>query len=75
MRAFITLALTAAVASTTAMASAPGNQSSDQNRIAQAKPTATAEAAKPAEPKICRRLAQGKVCMTAKKWKEYDEML
>ena len=30
--------------------------------------------AKAAEPKICKYLPQGRVCLTAAKWKEYEEM-
>jgi hypothetical protein len=33
----------------------------------------TRKASKPAGDKICKRLSQGKVCMTAEKWKAYEE--
>ena len=33
------------------------------------------KAAKPAGEKICKRLSQGKVCMTAERWKAYEEVM
>ncbi|MDQ3077229.1 MAG: hypothetical protein M3Q83_00120 [Pseudomonadota bacterium] len=75
MRAFITLALSAVLASTTAMAAAQNQPKAAQDRGVQVQPAATAQTNKPAEPKVCKRLPQGKTCMTAKKWKEFEQMM
>ena len=33
------------------------------------------KASRPAGDKICKRLSQGKVCMTAEQWKAYQEVM
>jgi len=49
-----------------------------QNQVAPAqaqstKPATSKAAAKPSD-KICKRMSAGKVCLTAKQWKQYEEM-
>ena len=77
MRVQMMAALAALLVSTPAFAqnsvASMGNQSASS---ASAKSTAKArKAAKQSGQKSCRRLAQGKVCMTAEKWKEYEQMM
>ena len=67
---FIGTALIAAPAMAQNSAAAAGNQTA----TAAQKPDRTAKKApKPAGDKICKRLSQGKVCMTAEQWKAYQE--
>lgn len=80
MRVQFAIALAAMmVASTTAAAAqnsvaAVGNQAATTS--AQKPDTAKSKkASKPAGEKICKRLSQGKVCMTAEKWKAYEELM
>jgi len=77
MRVQFTIALAVMMAATPAAAvqntvDAAGNQAAATT--AQKPDTAKQKkATKPAGDKICKRLSQGKVCMTAEKWKAYEE--
>ncbi|HET7710270.1 MAG TPA: hypothetical protein VFK50_12195 [Sphingomicrobium sp.] len=63
---------------TTAPAMAQNSATTADNQVAatathKAETAKTKKGVKPAGDKICKRLPQGKVCMTAEKWKAYEE--
>jgi hypothetical protein len=78
MRVQLVIALTAMIAVSSAAAAAQNTVAAAGNQVAasaaqkpeSAKPK---KATKPAGEKICKRLSQGKVCMTAEQWKAYQE--
>ena len=61
-----------------APASAQTQPAASENQAAPAKsptkPAKPRQAAKSAEV-VCKRLSQGKVCMTAEKWKQYEQIM
>ena len=76
----VQLAITLAVLAVATPAAAAQNSSETASNQAAAtssqKPDPDKQkkkATKPAGDKICKRLSQGKVCMTAEQWKEYEE--
>ena len=76
MRVHLVIAIAATLVATSATA-----QDSDATagKVAATTPAQNAESAKsknatkPAGEKVCKRLSQGKVCMTAEQWKAYEE--
>ena len=73
MRVQLFVAAAATIGLGAAPAAAQGQSGATQNQTAATK---SADKKQPAadEEKICKRTANGKVCMTAKKWREYQEM-
>ena len=72
MRALVTIAIAAFVAAVPAAAQQQPEAAATQN--SPAGQTDAQKEAKPAEKKVCKRTQNGRVCMTAEKWKQYEEM-
>ncbi|HEX6218294.1 MAG TPA: hypothetical protein VFZ35_03360 [Sphingomicrobium sp.] len=75
MRVQLVIALAASLIATSATAQ---NSVATAGNSAAAAPVQKAEnakkkATKPSGDKVCKRLSQGKVCMTAEQWKAYEE--
>ena len=72
-------AIIAAVSFALAVPAAAQNQvaTSNQAATAQKAPSKDAKSRQAAKPGdlICKRRAQGKICLTAEKWKQYEEMM
>ena len=79
MRVHIAIALASILASAAAPAVAQNQVASTQNQATASdqKPAVSKpkKAAKQAGDKICKRLSQGKVCMTEAQWKAYQEIM
>ena len=79
MRVQFAIALAAMMIVSTAPATAQNSDAAAGNQAAatpaQKPDTAKKKASKPAGDKICKRLSQGKVCMTAEQWKAYQEVM
>jgi hypothetical protein len=76
MRVQFVIALAATMIAQTAIAQNSTAATSNSATAATSQKAETAKAKKAAKPvgdKICKRLSQGKVCMTADQWKAYQE--
>jgi hypothetical protein len=75
------IAIIASVGIVSVPASAQNQVAASENQTSPA--VQTSKSAKPAKPRsaakqgdlICKRLSQGKVCMTAEKWKQYEQIM
>lgn len=73
MKSSLVMCALIAVAATPATAQQVAANSVQQN--GQAAQAQSSKPAKAADAKVCKRLPQGKVCMTEKKWKEYEQIM
>ena len=73
MRALVTIAIAAFVAAVPAAAQKQPEAAATQNPQA-SQPDADKKA-KPVDKKVCKRTQNGRVCMTAEKWKQYEEIM
>ena len=59
----------------TVMAPATAVAQNQAPAAAQQKAERSKDEPKAAQEKVCKRLPQGKVCMTREKWRQYEQML
>ena len=72
----VQLSIAAAAAVIFAVPAAAEDQpATTHNQTVAAKSAETKKPTKASGEKVCKRLASGKVCMTAEKWKQYEEMM
>ena len=80
MRVQFALALAAIMVAGSTASAAQNSTAAAGNQVAtaagqKAETAKPKKAAKPAGDKVCKRLSQGKVCMTAEQWKAYDQIM
>lgn len=76
MRVQLVIVIAATLIATSATAQTSVATAGNTDAAAPAQKAETAKPKKPAKPageKVCKRLSQGKVCMTAEQWKAYEE--
>lgn len=73
MRIFMTIGVAALMASGSVAAQV--QQAETNTAHAAGKEAKSKKAAKGDQEVICKRTGAGKVCMTAKKWKDYEEIM
>ena len=78
MRVQLVIALAASMIAQTATAQNSVAAAGNNTAAATTQKTEAAKskkASKPAGDKVCKRLSQGKVCMTPQQWKAYEEIM
>lgn len=76
MRVQLLISIAAALVATSATAQNSVATAGNTAAVAPAQKAETEKpkkATKPAGEKVCKRLSQGKVCLTAEQWKAYEE--